>query len=205
MMQAKVLSEIIRGRRSVRTFKNEPVDRDLVLKLIEAAAWAPSAGNRQGWFFSIITSEAVLKEMADAVRDRWRDIVESNRDLGFADEIETYAAWFSRFTEAPVVIAVSWPKTSDLERRMLGDAAVLTGGGIASAAMAAQNLMLAAQASGLGTCCLSGALAAADELKRSIGLERKREIVCLIALGKPDEAPSPPARKPLAEIVRFVE
>jgi nitroreductase len=69
--------------------------------------------------------------------------------------------------------------------------------------MAAQNLMLAAHALGLGSCCMTGALAARGELGEILELARKYEIICLIAVGWPDESPAPPARKPLTEVARF--
>jgi nitroreductase len=85
---------------------------------------------------------------------------------------------------------------------MLGDLAFATVGSFASAAMAAQNLMLAAHALGLGTCCMTGPLAANDELHTIAGLAGKQELVCLIAVGWPAETPVAPGRKPREMIAR---
>ena len=43
------LSEVIKGRRSVRKFKPDPVNRSIIENVLELALWAPSAMNRQGW------------------------------------------------------------------------------------------------------------------------------------------------------------
>jgi nitroreductase len=52
---------------------------------------------------------------------------------------------------------------------------------------------------------MTGALAARGELARLAGLGRKEEIVCLVTLGWPEEAPAPPPRRPLEQIARFPE
>jgi nitroreductase len=196
--------DLLRGRRSVRKFQDREVSREVLADLIGAAEWAPSAGNRQDWFFTVVTTPARKKEMADAVRARWKEIVEKNRDMGFIGEVEQYSAHFAAFERAPAVIVVSAANVKDFERQMLGDDAEATSGGATSAAMAAQNLMLAAHAQGLGTCCMTGALAARAELASIVKLAKRRQVVCLIAVGYPDEDPPPPGRKPADGISEFL-
>ena len=205
MSLADELLSLLRSRRSVRRFAGDPVAREIVEKLIEAAAWAPSAGNRQDWFFTVVTSAQLKAQMSEAVRRCWQNIAEANRDSGLSDDLAQYTASFDAFVSAPVVIAVSARVPSVVQTRLLRETATATSGSAASAAMAAQNLMLAAHALGLATCCLTGALAARDELGRLLALERKRELVCLIALGVAAETPPAPPRKGIAEIARFLE
>lgn len=205
MSTAEDAFSLIRQRRSIRRFKPDSLPRPLVLQLIELACWAPSAGNRQDWSFAVVSSPTVKREMADAVRRRWQAIIAANSGFALIDEVAVYSARFGDFERAPVVVVVSTRRVDAFQKHMLGDDAVATVGSTASAAMAAQNLMLAAHALGLGSCCMTGALAARAELGRTIGLSRKQEIVCLIALGWPDETPEGPARTPLEEVVRFVE
>ena len=66
------LLHYLRTRRSAREFADTPVARELVEQLIDAAAWAPSAGNRQDWYFSIVGSPDVKAAMASAVRRKSR-------------------------------------------------------------------------------------------------------------------------------------
>ena len=205
MSQAADLLGILRERRSVRQFRDEPVPRALVERLIEAASWAPSASNRQDWRFTVVTSAEREQEMAEAVRRRWDAILAANRDCGFLEEVERYTASFARFAHAPALVVVSARAPDSFQRHLLGEAATATVGSAASAAMAAQNLMLAAHALGLATCCMTGAVAARDELRPLIGLGRRDELVCIIALGYPTETPPPPPRKPVDEIARFIE
>jgi nitroreductase len=196
------LAELIRSRRSVRNFQPRPVAPETLERLVELAAWAPSAGNRQDWFFTLVTSPAARKAMADCVRRKWDEIIAANREMGSIAEIAKYAARFADFAEAPAVILVSARRAESFQRHMLGDLASTTIGSFTSAAMAAQNLMLVAHALGLGTCCMTGPLAAAEELQRICGLAAKQEPVCLIAVGWPDETPPAPERKPLETIMR---
>jgi nitroreductase len=200
------LLNLLRARRSVRRFRPEPVERALLEKLVEAACWAPSAGNRQDWLFTVVTSAEVRGRMAEAVREQWKAIIDANRAQGYAEGMERYAAAYAMFPEAPAVVIVSARVTSHVQRHMFGDEAEATAGGFASGAMAAGNLMLAAPALGLASCCMTGALVARARLAELAGLGRKQEIVCLVAVGCADGAvPAAPARKPVAEIARFVE
>lgn len=204
-MNAEEFLEVIRARRSIRRFRAEPVGRALIERLIEHAAWAPSAGNRQDWTFLVVTRAELRRALGDAVARRWAEVFVANRDCGGIEEIERHAPYFSAFAAAPVVIAVACREEDEFQRQLLGPDAEAVFGGTASAAMAAQNLMLAAQALGLGSCCFTGALAARSELGQLLGLPRRCKLVCLIGVGVPAERPAPPPRKPLAEIVRFVE
>jgi nitroreductase len=199
----EALFELMRGRRSVRRFRKDTVPIEMINRIVEIATWAPSAGNRQDWFFSVVTSPDVKRRMAEAVRRRWDSISAANRGSGFVAEVERYVAHFGDFADAPAVIAISARCVDSIQRHLLGDDAMATAGSACSAAMAAQNLMLAAHALGLGSCCMTGALAARGELGEILELARKYEIICLIAVGWPDESPAPPARKPLTEVARF--
>lgn len=55
----------ILNRRSVRRFKSDKISEDKLIKIIEAARWAPSATNRQACRFVVVTDEAILKTIAD--------------------------------------------------------------------------------------------------------------------------------------------
>lgn len=204
MSDAGAFFDLLRARRSIRRFQPDPVDRERLLKLVEMASWAPSAGNRQDWFFTIVTGEKARREMSACVRQRWREIIEENSGLGAIDEVRRYTCRFADLAEAPVVVAVSTRCAGALQVQILG-AATAAGGGVISAALAVQNLMLAAQTLGLGSCCLTAPLVARDEIHRLLGLDARQEIVCLVILGFPAESPPAPPRKPLEKIVRFLE
>ncbi len=188
----------------MRRFKPEPVSPDVLNRLLEAAAWAPSAGNRQDWRFAVVTSDDVRRRMASAAEREWDAILAAHGSDGVVEELARYRSNFGWFAEAPVVIAVSCKVPEGFLVHYLGALADDVAGTQVSAAMAAQNLMLAAHANGLGSCCLTAPLVAEQELKRILGLGRRSRIACLIAVGYADESPAAPARKPLDDIVRFL-
>jgi nitroreductase len=199
------LEKVLRERRSVRRFAAKPVPRDLVMRVLESATWAPSPGNRQSWTFTAVVSGDVKRQMAKAVGEAWRRVTDAAGESGVAEELRAYCANFDWFAAAPVVVVVSARGADGFLQDWVGERATDVSGNQAAAAMAAQNMMLAAHASGLGTCCLTGPLAAHDEIKRLLGLGPRQALVCLVAMGCPDEQPVPAPRKPVNEVSRVVE
>ncbi|MBI5191162.1 MAG: nitroreductase family protein [Nitrospirae bacterium] len=195
--------DVLAGRRSVRRFRPEPVPRDVLMKILAAGSWAPSPTNRQGWEFAAVYSDSLKKEMADAARGAWDDACA--KAGGISGTVSEYAGNFVWFADAPVVIVVSARRPEGFMQSLFGgDAGTVSGSGTA-AAMAAQNIMLAAHAEGIGTCCLTGPLAAGDRLKKIAGVGGRFEIVCLVALGYPAETPAAPERKPVDDYTRIID
>ena len=56
--------EVVFKRRSVRKFEEDPISEEVLLKVLEAGRWAPSAGNSQLWRFVVITDVDVKKRIA---------------------------------------------------------------------------------------------------------------------------------------------
>ena len=59
------VQEAILTRRSIRAFKDDPVDLTLVNELIKCAIYAPSSGNKQGWKFIIVTDKSIKEFLCD--------------------------------------------------------------------------------------------------------------------------------------------
>jgi len=158
------LWEAIQGRRSVRSFRPEAVRRDDLIRLVEAAIWAPSGGNAQTWRFVIVTDPDQI--------GRLRTV--SPGLLG----------------DPPAVIAVC----QDLEAsRRLGSTLGETFLAIADAAMATQNLLLAAHGAGLGTCVIASFHRGA--VGRILRLHNGVEAMLLVSVGRPASIPPPPERR----------
>ena len=197
--------QFVRSRRSIRKFRADPLPRENLRQIIEAASWAPSASNRQDWGFTIITSSSVKKRMEDTIRNCWKSILDKIETGVIRDELERYAKNFDWFSLAPVLIAVSAKRPETFLCDLLGGTADDIAGTEISAAMATQNLMLAAHALGIGSCCITGPLAAQEALKDLLGFGKRRKIVCLVALGYPAEQPEAPLRKPVEKIAKYIE
>jgi len=62
--------DIIKDRRSIRTYKDERIPKDKLEKLLEAARLAPSAANRQNWKFIVVENEEVKKQLVTACNNQ---------------------------------------------------------------------------------------------------------------------------------------
>ncbi|HIE13493.1 MAG TPA: nitroreductase family protein [Desulfotomaculum sp.] len=168
--------EVIKRRSSVRQFSKEPVSRSVIEQLLEAARWAPSAGNLQPWFFYVVTDPALRRCLMLAALKQ-----------------EFIAA-------APVVIVVcAEPARSarfygerGRELYCLQDSAAAT-----------QNILLAATAKGLGSCWV-GAFSE-HQVRQCLGIPPELWPVALVALGHPAPGTEKrPGRRSLAEISRYL-
>ena len=56
---------LLKSRRSIRKYKDQPVEKEKIQKCLEAARWAPSASNKQPWEFLIVTEEQVRKNLSE--------------------------------------------------------------------------------------------------------------------------------------------
>lgn len=124
-MIMKVMTAI-KGRRSVRQFRSDPVDKETLLRLVEAAVWAPSGGNGQTWRFIVVTQAAAMRKIK----------MVSPGLLG----------------DPPAVIVIA--QDTNLARHKGGKMGVESIIKMDSA-MAAQNIMLGAYEMGLGTCVIA--------------------------------------------------
>lgn len=202
------LMRVIRGRRSVRSFLPDPVTRDVIEKLIEAARWAPSASNRQPYRFFAITARDLLDRMAEAVLQETRRLLSELR-MDAMDDADRYLASFAHFRSAPLVFAPIYregfdllsasmeERSSDTSQQALLDAH-------ASVCAATMNLLLAAHALGLGTCWMTGPLVAARPLSKILEVPQGWKLAALIPVGHPGETPEAPPRKSIDRLWKAV-
>lgn len=164
--------EAIKSRRSIRAFTHEPVSDEEVMKLIDAARWAPSAGNIQPWEFVVVRNPEIKRGLSAAALD------------------QTF------IEEAPVVIVVcanqlrpsSGYGSRGVDLYCLQDTAAAT-----------QNMLLAACALGLATCWV-GAFQE-EEARKVLNIPDGVRPVAIIPVGHPAEKPEAPERRPMSEIV----
>jgi len=164
--------EAIRKRRSIRSFKSVDVPEDVVEKLIDAARWAPSAGNIQPWEFVIVRGSETKRKLATAALN------------------QTF------ISEASVVIVVC--ANRDRSSRGYGSRGE-TLYCIQDTAAATQNILLTATALGLGSCWV-GAFNE-EEVRKVIKAPREIRPVAIIPIGYPAESPAPRPRRPLNEVI----
>jgi coenzyme F420-0:L-glutamate ligase / coenzyme F420-1:gamma-L-glutamate ligase len=197
-------SELLARRRSIRRYTQAPVSDDLVKRVLEAAVNAPSAHNRQPWRFAVLRDAAAKNRLARAMGDRLRE--DRSRDGDVSDLIEQdVARSIARITGAPVAIMVSLTM-EDMDaypdaRRAAAEHQMAVQG----TAMAMQNMLLAAHASGLGASIMCAPLFCPDVVRAALALPAQWEPQALITMGFPAHAGKPFQRRSLHELVRVVE
>ena len=201
-------------RVSVRQFKSDAVPVDHIREMVRLASLAPSPNNQQPWRFIAVTRKRLLREMADAVRARLKDLLPASASED-ARRAAQRVEWFSTFfADAPLVMAVTrQPYESVIARAVAGSSlsaadinAMRGHPDIQSIGAAIEHLLLAATGYGYGTCWLSGPLIAREALEALLGVEAPEQLAALVAVGVPDATPAAGHdRRPVEEILRFID
>lgn len=173
--------ETIMARRSVRQYKDQPVEREKLELITNCGINAPSGMNRQPW-------EVRVVDNPDFINGITKVFVEADSTRG------TDPGFKNMFRNAPAVIFIASPAD---------------GSGQLDCGLLGENMILAAQSLGLGTCCLGGPIAfmTSDEKARPyldrLALPEDYKLLYAIGVGYPDETPE---AKPREESkVKFVE
>lgn len=206
-----MIEDAIRSRRSVRRYTRLKPARELIEKLIEIAACAPSASNKQPWRFFVADEPSTISRMASAVQEAVERIAR-HVEPAFGDAFRAYGDYFVRFREAPVVIVPAFRELevlSNLVDTQTGIEDLETIGqmefnsGLISTSLAIQNLMLYAHSVGLGTSCMTGPLVAVRQIKAILQIPDSWKVAACVPVGYPDESPQPVGRKSVKTVVRW--
>lgn len=174
--------ECILGRRSIRKFKADPVSHELLAQIVETASYAPS------WKHTQITRYIAIEgELKEKIAAEGTSLYPGNGKI---------------ISSAPVLVAVTVIKNrSGYERD--GSFSTPRGDGwqMYDAGVASQTFYLAAYEQGLGTVILG--LFDQAPIEAMLQLPEDRELVALIPVGYPDEAPAAPRRKPVEDLLSY--
>jgi len=168
--------EVIKERRSCRAFLPEPVPENAIAQMLEAAVWAPSPMNAQPWEFVVISSREI-KEKIHAEAEQQRKLLEEKSGW----------KWLGRYQvdfllSAPVLIAVIGnPAKTGADKFLAGEIAGM--GYQHACAAAVQNMLLAAQALGLGS--LWYTLFDANSVRVILDIDPSKVPLALVCIGKP--------------------
>ena len=193
--------DLVKGRRSTRRFKSDPIPDEDVAKIIEAARWAPSGANTQPWEFIVIQDQRVKISIIKII-NALRKPDKNNLTNPGSDEQEPPA-----ITKAPVFIMV----LGDMRSRigLPGKAgqddrkweSVLT----SSLASAFLYLHLAARSMGLSSQWQSGVERpeAGPALRKLLGIPHFMKIYDMIVIGYPDMVPAEKRMRNIKEMVHY--
>ena len=201
--------EAIARRRSIRSFRPDPVPMALIEELLEAARLAPSGGNTQPWRFLMVTDPEEKKRVRALSLDQ-RFLEEAPvLIICFGDtkafSKEAGKARFREFRQFGVLETLSGLFADPERRREIEATPEMPRGQMISAALAytyiaIEHLVLMATALGLGSCWV-GALGGSGELNALFGLPYNLIPAAIIPIGYTDKWPSPRPRLPMEEIL----
>lgn len=166
------LFEAIMNRRSIRKFKDEVPEDELIEKIIESGIWAPSAGDLQSWDAVIVKDDQIKVQIA-------------------------VAAYVQEFVAKAPVLIVMCANMANAGARYGERGRELYC--IQDASCAALNMMLRAYDLGLGSAWV-GAFKEED-VANELGLPAHIRPVALIPIGYPDEEPETPPRRSIEDVI----
>lgn len=192
--------DAIKARYTVRAYKPEPVPKEVLTELMEAALRAPSWANTQTWEFAVVGGEVMqelkqsLTAKASAQEERYPDIprpewpspyLERSRENGIRlyqllgisrDDMEKQLQWYVemyRLFDAPNGIIVYTDRG-------------LSVWALVNVGLVVQSIALAALDYGLGTAMLAASVSYPDEVRRILKIPESKQLVIAIAIGYPD-------------------
>ncbi len=167
--------QVLFTRRSVRHFSNREVPEGMIHQLLRAGLAAPSAGNLQPWHFYVVRGHALKEKLCECFSFTWPK-------------------------EAPFFVVVCAQASRSHEKYGERGASLYC---LQDTAAAIENMLLCAHAMGLGSCWIGSF----DESKCSKTLHIKPELrpIAILPIGFPQEQPEQRPRRPLAEVVTFLE
>lgn len=181
--------EAIRTRRSVSVYCADPVPREMLRIILEAATWAPNHRHNEPWFFHVVEGDARARladrlaaaSRADGLGDKARGKIEKTAE---------------RVRHTPAIVFVETFRADD---------PLDTEENYAAACCAVQNLLLAAHAQGLGAIWRTGVPCEHPAVKAFLALAPDAKLVAAVFLGFPASPAQAQSRRPLGERARFVE
>ncbi|GKU23775.1 nitroreductase family protein [Clostridium folliculivorans] len=152
--------KVLLNRRSTRVFKDEQIKDEELETILEAGKFAPSAINQQSWHFTVIQN----KEVIDLLAETFKEVLLNSNQEAMVKRAQS--ANFKPYYNAPTLIIVSGDKSAVAPKADCG--------------AATENLLLAAEAIGIGSCWLGSSdyifnSPKAAELKEKLGIPETHE------------------------------
>lgn len=167
----EVVAEVVKSRRTIREYTDEPVPREVVEKILDIARWSPSGSNVQDWRFVVVTERKLLKA------------------------IKMFSpGWIGGGNPVAVVICSDRKWAYEKAGPLARDVMYLVHAGIV-----AQTIALLAHSMGLGTNMIMSF--SKEAVKQILSLPEHWDPVMIMLIGHPKHTPEPPPRLPLSELV----
>jgi len=175
--------EAIKSRRSIRKFKNKPVPKNLLQKIVEAGIYAPSSMNRQPWRFAVVTNSDIRQTLVQEAKSELLKFLQTKEaQKKYGDAVKRFIKRAESkddviFYNSPSIIFVIQTEEA--------------ANGQFDHGLASQNIMLAAHELGLGTVPVGLAVFMdnSETARKILKMKKDEKLVIAIPLGYPDETP----------------
>lgn len=179
--QGNPVIETIMARRSIRKYKPEAVDREQMQTILDCGIHAPNGMNKQSWEVRVVDNPDFINGLTEIFK---KENPKAAERPGFKN----------MFNNAPTVAFIAYDPKYDMAQIDCG--------------LLGENMILAAQSMGIGSCCLGGPVRfmkspVAAEYMKKLGFSEGYELLYAIAFGYPDETPAAKPRD--ASKVKFVD
>ena len=197
--------EVMFTQRAIRYWVEEPVSRELIERVVEAASKAPSGSNHQPWMFVVADRDPVKTSIAEALRDYYEEgplktLVESSQKTEDSSQrlmMSGAENFFTNLRTAPAIIIPCLYKlsspTSEMNTLIAGSSIYL----------AVQNMLLAARALGLGTLMTTSHSLIEEVIRDVCKIPDDAQPAALIPIGFPAVKFGPTKRKPVRDIIAW--
>jgi len=188
-MNGNETMQIIKQRRSIRSFKPGQIKDEELHAVLEAGLYAPNAGD-QAWHFTVVQNKELLTRLNLAAKEAAKNMpVDFLRQLGNDEN-------FDCLYGAPTLVIVSGSENAPVPME-------------ADCAAATQNLLIAAESAGLGSCWIYFVLMAfqsqqAEELRKELKMPAGYKPICSAVLGYKN-IPTPPAPERKPGLVTYIK
>ena len=184
---------LIKARRSIRAYEAREVPSEVLDRILEAGMWAASGKNMQNWRFFVLTGKK-RREYLKYSQKAWlsiKDILEKRLKPSLYQFTERF---FFTLGDAPVVI-IAFAEGNDQDQPQTQ---------IGNVYLAIENMVLAAQSEGLGTCIMGSPLEVEVDVRAFLGVTRADwKLVCGLTIGYPAHSPPTPSRQVEGRIIRL--
>ncbi len=182
--------KVIEGRRSIRSFKNEKVSKTLIMDILDCARLAPSAKNRQPWYF--VVAQGTIKNQIADMMIKYTEKNDEEKERKILKCPSSVKATAKVIKEAPILILVLKEKN---ENWITGDTL--------SIGACIENMILRATDLKLGTLWIRDIVYVQKEIAELVN-HPELEVNSAISIGYSNQSPNARPRKELKGIVEWI-
>ncbi len=200
------MEEAMRTQRAVRRLHLQPVDREVLVPLLELSLKAPTSSNTQDWCYVVVEGreqKAAIGELYGKLYRVFNPIVQRQaRNDPAALRTMRPGQWqMEHFDELPVLVIPCYKR--NLKHRPVGRPQISVASFYGSVFPAVQNLLLACRAVGLGASLQTLPIWYIPKARKILGLPRSMNPVCVIPIGWAKGRYGPTTRRPIGEVIHI--